>query len=87
MVTPQVTLKDAIDAEKASKDASAEVPKAPELKRKEGSGLLVSAVIADQVNPLTNQRIAQGNPTKVPYDRWIEIQLEAKVLAEVSMDD
>jgi hypothetical protein len=47
--------------------------------------VFISAAIGAQVNPLTNERIEHGKPSLVVYDRWIEIQLEAKVLSEHPM--
>ena len=71
-------------AEKVAADAAAAAaPKVDEPKHKFGDKLLLSGVIASQVNPLTNQVIPHGDsPVIAIYDRWIEIQLEAGVLAE-----
>jgi hypothetical protein len=91
---PEATVTDVVAlaaaTEKATKEANdaaavaAAAPK-PAPKRAEGSKILVSGVLADQVNPLTNQRIPHGTETIAPYDRWIEIQLEAGVLVEVAL--
>lgn len=47
--------------------------------------VFVSGVLADQVNPLTKDRIPHGQPKLVDCDRWVEIQLDAGVLAEVKV--
>lgn len=51
-------------------------------KHKAGDKVLVAGTIASQCNPLTNQIITHGMPVIAEYDRWIEIQIEAKVLTE-----
>lgn len=47
---------------------------------KDGDNVLISGVIAAQVNPLTNQRIPKAAPVIAAYDKWIGIQLAAGVL-------
>ena len=54
-------------------------------KYKDGEKLLVHAVIANQVNDLTAQRIPRDGHTVVLYDSWIGAQLRAGVLVEVAL--
>jgi len=71
--------------EEAAALAAALAAAQPPVEVKPQRKALVSACIADQVNPLTNQRITHGTPVIALFDRWIEIQVEAGVLVEVSM--
>ena len=50
-----------------------------------GQKMLLSGVLANQHNPLTNQCITHGAPVIVEYDRWVEIQLAAGVLFQHEM--
>lgn len=74
----------ALAADAAAALAASAPAIAPVAKQRTGQ-ILVSGVLADQVNPLTSDRIPHGTPKLVMYDRWIEIQLEAGVLAETKM--
>jgi len=73
--------KDKEAADAAATLAASQPPVEPKPLKK----VLVTASLADQVNPLTNARISHGSPALVAYDRWIEIQVEAGVLALVEM--
>lgn len=54
-------------------------------KHKVGDRVLASGVLADQVNPLTNQRLPHGQAVIALFDRWIEIQVEAGVVSLTSI--
>lgn len=56
-----------------------------EKKRAYGEKLFVTASTHSQVNDLTGQRIPHGGEVKVVYDPWIEIQLAAGVISEVTV--
>jgi hypothetical protein len=78
-----------LETEKASQEAAdaaaALAAMQPPVEPKPLKKVLVTAKIADQVNPLTNERIAHAGHTLVDFDRWIEIQIEAGVLSLVEM--
>lgn len=79
--TAMGVLADKATVEAAERDEASKAGSRPSM----GTKVLVSGKIASQVNPLTNQFIPHGLPVVAVYDRWIEIQIEADVLAQTSM--
>lgn len=85
VIDPKAISAELVDKATLANAALVESELAKKRTKKEGDKVLVSGVLADQVNPLTNQRITHGTPVIAKYDRWIEIQLEAGVLAESAL--